>query len=67
MMYTLLKEHMPEDALIYKQMYGFYPCAKGADIRGYFIQFKLEIARYILHLSTCFCACAQKQRIPIVI
>ena len=30
-------------------------------------QSKLEIARYISHLSTCFCACAQKQRIPIVI
>ena len=30
-------------------------------------QLELEIARYILHLSTCFCACAQKQRIPLVV
>ena len=31
------------------------------------LQTKLEIARYISHLSTCFCAQAQKQHIPIVI
>ena len=28
--------------------------------------YKLEIARYISFLATCFCACAQKQCIPIV-
>ena len=32
-----------------------------------FTYYELEIARYISHLSNCFCACAQKQRIPIVI
>ena len=44
-------------------------CCKDATPCSYrdMLQTKLEIARYISHLSTCFCACAQKQRIQIEI
>ena len=51
----------------FKNMWNWYICCKTAYIYTHFkYKGKLEIARYISLLVTCFCACAQKQRIPIL-